>query len=350
MTLDAPEEQKQEQPQPQQLQLQDQKPHKEEMKGDVAKTADPNGDVILELSRPDETRVHIRVSSKVLSMASPVFAAMFGSEFKEGLSNHRSSSADGGGAYVVPLPDDDAEAFVAICNVIHFRSDEVPHKPSIVCLQNIAFIADKYDCTKALTAQTAQWLRSWIDAPRPVEWRKLLFVAYVMDTADAFSRISWEILRTQIGPMLSPSELAGHELIHHNLLAEFRVRKSEIDMDVLKSVDGPITRLLGSNCGIGSSSVWRYCRELYGRGMWPLTERLQRMDLVTIFAVLMTFPEMKSDVCGYTRCNFCRGLDFQGELRNMRDRIMNERRGLCLDCVKTEGKSRIEHACRIRHQ
>jgi hypothetical protein len=178
---------------------------------------DPNGDVILELSHPDG-KTHLLISSKVLSLASPVFAAMFRSRFKEGLGNHSMAES----TYVIPLPEDDAEAFTLLCNVIHFRFDDIPRKPDLTCLEHLAFICDKYDCRRALTAQCALWLNIWIESRTALDWKKLLLVAYVLNVSDAFSRISWEILQAQVGPFVSLPGLTGHELVPHNLLGMSR--------------------------------------------------------------------------------------------------------------------------------
>ena len=59
---------------------------------------DPNGDVVLILNGKK-----LLVSSKILSMASRVFAAMFSSQFREGLHN-----ATPGIIPTIPLPEDDA--------------------------------------------------------------------------------------------------------------------------------------------------------------------------------------------------------------------------------------------------
>jgi hypothetical protein len=177
---------------------------------------DPNGDVILELSSPDGKK-NLLVSSRVLSLASPVFRAMFASRFKEGLSNHSIPECP----HVIHLPEDDAEAFTILCNVLHFRVDEIPRQPDLICLQNIANICDKYDCCSALAAQCTVWLYTWIESQSsPVDWKGLLFVAYVLDASDPFSRISWEILKAQVGPFVSLPGLTDHELVHGNLLGK----------------------------------------------------------------------------------------------------------------------------------
>jgi hypothetical protein len=46
---------------------------------------DPDGDVLLQVGS-SEPKAHLLVSSKVLSLASPVFAVMLSPQFKEGIS------------------------------------------------------------------------------------------------------------------------------------------------------------------------------------------------------------------------------------------------------------------------
>lgn len=104
-----------------------------------------NGDVNLEVSCTNG-KVQLLVSSKVLTLASPVFAAMLNSKFKAGLSN------DNGGLEKTPiyLPDEDMDAFTVVCNIIHYRVDEVPEDLPLSCLKNVAIICDKYDMTRSL--------------------------------------------------------------------------------------------------------------------------------------------------------------------------------------------------------
>jgi len=114
---------------------------------------------------------------------------MFSSRFKESLSNQTTS-----GKPPIPLPDDNAEAFTILCNAIHYRTDEVPRIVALACLENLAIICDKYNCTSALAPWSAMWLQVGIESHDAKDLNKLLFAAYVLDIPDAFSRISWEIL------------------------------------------------------------------------------------------------------------------------------------------------------------
>ena len=157
---------------------------------------DPSGNVILEVLYPDGQK-RLLVSSKVLTLVSPVFAAILKSSFREGLSHYPTSAVS------IPLPDDDAEAFIVLCNTIHFRTNDVPEKLTLMCLVNLAIICDKYNCTSALAPWSAMWLQAKIDSLDAKDLHKLLFAAYILDNPDVFSRISWEILFIQIGPFVN---------------------------------------------------------------------------------------------------------------------------------------------------
>ena len=69
---------------------------------------DPEGDIILVLGD-----VGLQVSSKVLSLASPVFKAMFGPHFAEGQGQASSTKIRR-----VKLHDDDVEAMKILCKHI----------------------------------------------------------------------------------------------------------------------------------------------------------------------------------------------------------------------------------------
>lgn len=71
---------------------------------DLFSDADPNGDYCFVLGSSDAPKSML-VSSKVLSVASPVFAAMFDPKYDEA---NRPSTY---GAPQIPLPDDDTVSF-----------------------------------------------------------------------------------------------------------------------------------------------------------------------------------------------------------------------------------------------
>jgi hypothetical protein len=170
---------------------------------------DPNGDVILLLSRSD-VDVHLRVSSNVLSLASPVLAETLEPHFRN-RSCARTNSLPS-----IFLTGDDPEAFTLLCNTIHFRTDAILQSPSPSCLENLAVICHKYKCASAIKIHTASWMRNH---PKEVrDLHRLLVVAYALDIPEAFSVISWEILQRRVGPFFDLPGVTGHILVQHDLL------------------------------------------------------------------------------------------------------------------------------------
>src|SRR3954466_2087820 len=89
------------------------------------------------ISSGGETRMH--VSSKHLTLASPVFHAMLKrSVFKEGI------DLAAGGTVEIPLPDDNPAAFGILLWMIHGKFSQVQRKVDLKLLAKIAILVDKY--------------------------------------------------------------------------------------------------------------------------------------------------------------------------------------------------------------
>lgn len=166
---------------------------------------DADGDVVLE---PQECR--LLVSSKVLSLASPVFTAMFKLHFKEDVRFNFLEP--------IPLPEDGPNAFILFCNVLRYRSDQIPQNPDILCLENLAVICDKYHCTRPFAVYSNFWIQNLAGDASATDLYKLLLVAYILDLPDSFSMISWRILRIQGDRFATLPGLSDHALMRHDLL------------------------------------------------------------------------------------------------------------------------------------
>ncbi|MCJ1388417.1 hypothetical protein MMC18_001264 [Xylographa bjoerkii] len=186
---------------------------------------DPKGDVILDLTS-QEGKTGLLVSSKVLSLVSSVFDTMLNSSFKESLHNQPADKIP-----IVPLPEDDAEAFTILCKVLHYRMDDFPRVLTPNCLVNIAIIADKYNFVAAITLPSTLWLHSAIANYtfaancRFANLKKIMLAAYVLDIPDAFSETSWKLLFKHIGPHFDMPGITDHELVAHpaNIIGMYSV-------------------------------------------------------------------------------------------------------------------------------
>lgn len=101
---------------------------------DMANTSviDPEGDIILICGETE-----FQVSSKVLSLASPVFKALFGPNFAEGQPSPSKASR-------IQLHDDDAESMRFMCAVLHHKCASA-NGIGLERLERLAVITDKYD-------------------------------------------------------------------------------------------------------------------------------------------------------------------------------------------------------------
>jgi hypothetical protein len=207
---------------------------------------DPDGDILLQLhqEQPSEDTPQgetvdkklevqeLTVSSKVLSLASPVFKVMISGRFKESieLAEKKASSK----SYALPLPENDAEATIILCRILHFSVNDVPKKPTTVCLEKLAFLCDKYQCLGAMKYCGSLWLRDWLlvydnEDPSIDDLCRLLIFAYVIDLPYEFLGISWKLFLYHTGPFLAPSTQAVI-LLDHPLLRQDVARTALVSL------------------------------------------------------------------------------------------------------------------------
>ncbi|EME41293.1 hypothetical protein DOTSEDRAFT_108293, partial [Dothistroma septosporum NZE10] len=135
----------------------------------------PEGDVVLTCGSITPKR--LRVSSLVLSMASPVFKVLFEPKFEEGIALASDKSLD------ITLPEDDPDAMESICNVLHLRNDEAgisttDHRAMTARqVLEIAVFCDKYNCQTAMAAAATCWLLS-CESSRSEDLHMLITAAY----------------------------------------------------------------------------------------------------------------------------------------------------------------------------
>lgn len=130
----------------------------------------------------DQQRL-IRVSSKVLSLASPVLAATFSPKFAEGcaLSDKNPISVP-----TINFPNDDPEAMIWLCEAFHFKHPETMGL-EFPLMKEIAILCDKYDMSKALRSWSELWMKFWTGSTKgPDEPLQMLWISYVFDNNPTF--------------------------------------------------------------------------------------------------------------------------------------------------------------------
>ena len=157
---------------------------------------DPAGDLIL-LVGEGENQVPIRVSSKVLGLASPVFAAMFSPRYLEG---HVLSKQAGLSIPSFPLSDEDPEAMRWFCRALHLQVDGNETEIAVGLRLKIATLCDKYRASTALSGWSQFWLRDLADpmvrdptAPS-AHTAKVLYMSYSFKNHWAFWLVTRDIV------------------------------------------------------------------------------------------------------------------------------------------------------------
>jgi hypothetical protein len=169
----------------------------------------PNHDIVLRLNGYD-----LLVSSKVLSLASPVFEAMFKPHFKEGVEHHLRL----GEPHIIPLPEDDPEATTLFCQITHHRSRDLPRTPSPLCLENLAIFCNKYICAGSVVGYGTLWIQRHSGSQSLEDLSRLLLLAFVLDLPESFATVSREMLLLRSGLFTSLWIVDNHPVTHGDLL------------------------------------------------------------------------------------------------------------------------------------
>lgn len=142
--------------------------------------ADPIGDVILLLGNGS---VGVRASSRVLSLASPVFAAMLGNRWLGDKSLSTTEPA------TIPLPDDHIGAITRLCRVLHYQCD-MDEPIDFNSFENLALLCHKYDFGRAILPWTNVWIERFRSSrhcgPGSHHSLRFLYISYAFGNHEAF--------------------------------------------------------------------------------------------------------------------------------------------------------------------
>lgn len=309
---------------------------------------DKNGDVLFELSKDDATKSHLLVSSKVLSLASLVFAAMFTHGFCEG-ENLSSSSPR-----LIPLPDDDPAALTLLCKILHFRTVDIPTTLEVAALANLAILCDKYDCADCVRPWSMLWLPQWLPHAGDDGFGKLLFITYALDLPDAFSEVTLAFSKDCGSLPKADAQSTGYDILPIGLTDQLRERQQEIRLGLCRAIETAVSPWLQIACCDHRSVAGKYFQSLYSVGLWPLSETIGKLKVADIKAKIASFT-VGSSCRGYGTCrctsdtNTTAGTNIKATLVKAIDNVLLSGKGLCLDCVKTGDRAERAEECRIPH-
>ncbi|MCJ1312682.1 hypothetical protein MMC25_006358 [Agyrium rufum] len=269
---------------------------------------DPDGDVFLELQRDKPGLYVLQVSSKILSLASPVFAAMFRPGFKEGDALKRDGSCR------VALLEDGHIAMKTLCAILHFRQREIPDlgemKSDTKHLNELSTLADKYGCTDALSCWVAErlsrhfaLLHTIYPNSRPEEhssvYAAFLYTAYTFQLARHFTIITQAMIWSDTKDLKSQlpryrefglDEAIAGQLPNGLLEGFLKIEKSR-RLAVVKKIESLIESIAMIELGDGTleTMILHLRKEL----LWPLTSAYRDLSCRDITTRLETLRDLR---------------------------------------------------------
>ena len=164
----------------------------------------PSGDVILVVG-PDQ--VQLRVASQALRGVSKPLNSMLSPTYSEGQDLDESCPKD------VALPEDDANAFELVCNVIHHRNRYLPNVVNPEEVEQIAVLSEKYDCIEAMRFAAKAWLSPQLQHTI-VDLEHLMVAAYLFGEAEKFSLVTQALVlqHTSSFRLLRNTDMIVHRL------------------------------------------------------------------------------------------------------------------------------------------
>lgn len=342
--------------------------------------------MVFELSspKPADGKTHLVVSSKALSLVSPVLEKVFAWETQA--RQGKTPSASESLATLVPenrptsksrtppviaLPEDDTETFTLLCKISHHQMHGVPAALAPESFAKFASLCHKYDCIEAVSHSSFRWFQAIATKSQNAgELNKLLFAAFVLDTPEAFERISVMILLLHKGPFpqlpgftdhdLAPPCLLGtikkqrrsfRSLIEFNV-AEFAAKHATLTMELKNAAQRTIGTSTG--CLSASSRIAYYNRTLQMDELWisPNAYQTQQehcLDLLSTEQVSYLYADYCAGGKGCSQCNKYRQYSFNEEFAKEKEKVVKGPIRLCLDCVSTGRESFRKKECRIKH-
>ena len=155
----------------------------------VVTEPDADGDTIL-LVGPADQSTPMRVSSKILTLASPVFKAMLSTRFAEGQSPASSTQPR-----TILLPEDNARIMLAVFQKLHFHTVSIEDFDTPSTIAELALVCDEYDLAKALDSWTELMLqKQQRQSLSYKEWAQLLRCSRIFKNHSSFWFISNKLL------------------------------------------------------------------------------------------------------------------------------------------------------------
>ncbi|KAI1629889.1 hypothetical protein EDD37DRAFT_604759 [Exophiala viscosa] len=316
----------------------------------------------------------LRVSSKIMMSASPMFKTMLKAErFLEGslaLSIEQPPQLD--------LPEDEPEAFTTLCRIIHHKQG-LQDPTLFKSLHGLAILSDKYDCLNNIKPWFTFCLNQKLLQFRAINMEDLphlISAAYLFDDPTAFYGLTMTAVRflprcirlatfkeglfpsiaeklagtletirqTRLKDLISRFQEATRTLFVDNNSVEntrdWNTRISIYDVDqTQRGIYGPCK---GQACRVGNL-IWALVRaRLWTHRGLPNYSLVYAFDFarciaqtIDLFETKVEDTGVKLELCEEGSCDSCER-DWENMLQNLVEGCEKEVAGICLVCFKKD--------------
>ena len=303
----------------------------------------------------------LRVSSKHLTLVSPVFEAMLNGNFVEGQLQLSSKNPP-----TLHLPEDHPVGMEVLCGIIHHHPSTIQEVALIDIMMEVAGLSDKYGCQSA-TACWYYWrlLHSkYMSEFMPVEeLAKYIRASYLLNTGELFFRMTraaimyvpWEGTKgIKFCHALSDTLPDGFEKLLRKarslqvdllrsacqvLLGKLVPKEHSTDESSENSITpGDEKKTFPPFCLGQARRSARYVAALHTVGLWdPSTENAKLLPQQPVDSVLDLFRDVAhnyeeqyiNDKCGQEHCHSCKQ-DLTQLIQEVASDFMANDIGLCL--------------------
>ncbi|KKA18876.1 hypothetical protein T310_7164 [Rasamsonia emersonii CBS 393.64] len=118
-----------------------------------------------------------------------------------------------------------------------------------------------------------------------------------------------------------------------------------------KAIMSSVSKLTEFRCDAVVNAIGTYLCDLRRAGMSPYDDLLDGRSFLKIMHGTLYMPDHRFKEChtGSCACLELEGMSLKRELESEINNFKEKKLGLCLDCVKTAGKSKKEEKCQEYH-
>ncbi|OQO10870.1 hypothetical protein B0A48_04171 [Cryoendolithus antarcticus] len=277
-----------------------------------------SGDVVLVLQDERE----LTVSSHIPSRASTTFEALLGPHFSEG-QQPRSSQQP----LTVPLPDDDAEAMLDLCSIIHFKSPRDAQNSDgdrdiILRTFGLAVVADKYDAISAVQPSAICSLSRFSPATATIklpisDLGNLVLIAFLLRLPRHFTAYTSCIVRDRVESYATLLDAPTAERLGAAALAPTKIVLSGAGDVILILQDQ--TEIVVSSCFLthASTTFSALLGDQFAEGQQP-----RSIQNPTRISLPEDDPQSMIDLCSILHLKPLRAINSPGENRKSIVRIL----------------------------